>query len=262
LFLHMATRLKLLSWNVNGYRAVLKKGFGEFLLGQKPYILGLQEIKASPGQLDPADITPHDYHSQWNPAERSGYSGVAAFFREKPLSVVKGFGIERFDREGRVITLEYPRFRLLNVYFPNGGSGPERLAYKLDFYAAFLEHIETLRSDGKAVIFCGDVNTAHTPLDLARPKENENNSGFLAVERAWLDKLSSLGWVDTFRSFHPEPDNYTWWDYKTRAKERNVGWRIDYFFINEEKKGLVKNAFILPQVQGSDHCPVGLELEF
>jgi exodeoxyribonuclease-3 len=187
---------------------------------------------------------------------------VAVFFREEPLSASKGFGVKRFDSEGRVITLEYPQFYLLNVYFPNGGQGPERLAYKLDFYAAFLNHIESLRKTGKTVIFCGDVNTAHTPIDLARPKENENNSGFMPIERAWLDKITAMGWVDTFRVFHPEPGNYTWWDYKTRARERNVGWRIDYFFISEGKKGLIKEAFILPQVQGSDHCPIGLKLEF
>ena len=254
--------IKLLSWNVNGYRAILKKGFRDFLLAEKPDILGLQETKVSPEQLGPGDAAAPGYNSQWNCAERKGYSGVAAFFSGEPLAVSKGFGDARFDPEGRVITLEYPAFYLLNVYFPNGGQGPERLAYKLDFYAAFLNHIEVLRGTGKAVIFCGDVNTAHNPVDLARPKENENNSGFMPIERAWLDKITAMGWTDTFRSLHPEPGNYTWWDYKTRARERNVGWRLDYFFINGEKKNLVKEAFILPQVQGSDHCPIGLKLEF
>jgi len=252
--------MKLLSWNVNGYRAILKKGFGDFLISSKADILGLQEIKACPNQLTDKDKTFAGYRSAWNCAERKGYSGVAAFFGGEPLAVSNGFGIPRFDGEGRVITLEYPKFRLLNVYFPNGGQGPERLAYKLEFYEAFLEHIEALRKTGKAVIFCGDVNTAHNEIDLARPKENAANSGFMPVERAWLDKIAKLGWVDTFRTFHPEPDQYTWWDYKTRARERNVGWRIDYFFINHEKASLVKDAFILPSVQGSDHCPIGIDI--
>ncbi len=252
--------IKILSWNVNGYRAVLKKGFGDFLSSVQPDILGLQEVKACPEQLAPGNTAFAGYRFAWNCAERKGYSGVAAFFRPVPVSVAKGFGIKRFDDEGRVITLEYKDFYLLNVYFPNGGQGPVRLAYKLEFYEAFLKHIEKLRKTGKAVIFCGDVNTAHREIDLARPKENVGNSGFMPVERAWLDKITSLGWVDTFRALHPEPGRYTWWDYKTRARERNVGWRIDYFFINKEKAGLVKDAFILPEVQGSDHCPVGMLL--
>jgi len=252
--------LKILSWNVNGYRAVLKKGFGDFLLSARPDILGLQEVKSCPDQLAPKDTAFAGYTPAWNCAERKGYSGVAAFYAKKPLSVSNGFGEPRFDREGRVITLEYGDFYLLNVYFPNGGQGPERLAYKLDFYEAFLAHIEKLRKSGKAVIFCGDVNTAHNEIDLARPKENVGNSGFMPVERAWLDKITGKGWVDTFRAKHPEPGQYTWWDYKTKARERNVGWRLDYFFINSEKSFLVKDAFILPEVQGSDHCPVGLTL--
>ena len=253
--------LKILSWNVNGYRAVLKKGFGEFLLSARPDILGLQEVKSCPDQLAPKDTAFAGYTPAWNCAERKGYSGVAAFYAKKPLSVSNGFGEPRFDGEGRVITLEYGDFYLLNVYFPNGGQGPERLAYKLDFYEAFLAHIEKLRKSGKAVIFCGDVNTAHNEIDLARPKENVGNSGFMPVERAWLDKITGKGWVDTFRAKHPEPGQYTWWDYKTKARERNVGWRLDYFFINSEKSFLVKDAFILPEVQGSDHCPVGITLD-
>ena len=253
--------IKIISWNVNGYRAVLGKGFKEFLETSGADIAGLQEVKAAPEQLAPEDLAFGGYKSHWCPAERKGYSGVAAFFKAPPLSVSRGMGLGKYDVEGRVIALEYPAFHLLNVYFPNGGQGPERLAYKLDFYGAFLEHVETLRKTGKAVIFCGDVNTAHREIDLARPKENVNNSGFMPVERAWLDKITAMGWVDTFRLFHAGPDNYTWWDYKTRARERNVGWRIDYFFINREKAALVKNAFILPEIHGSDHCPIGIELE-
>ncbi len=253
--------MRLLSWNVNGYRAVLKKGFAGFLAASGAGVLGLQEVKACESQLTEEERSVAGYASSWNCAERKGYSGVAAFYREAPLAVRNGVGERRFDAEGRVMELEYPGFRLLNVYFPNGGQGPERLRYKLEFYDAFLEHIEKLRGKGKAVVFCGDVNTAHREIDLARPKENAENSGFMPIERAWLDKITSFGWVDTFRALHPEPDRYTWWDYKTRARERNVGWRIDYFFVNREKAGLVKDAFILPAVQGSDHCPVGIELK-
>ncbi len=252
--------IKIISWNVNGYRAVLGKGFGDFLASASPDILGLQEVKACPEQLAEKDTDFPGYNCAWNCAEKKGYSGVSAFFKEKPLKAANGFGETRFDREGRVITLEYPGFHLLNVYFPNGGQGPERLKYKLDFYEAFLSHIEKLRKTGKAVLFCGDVNTAHKEIDLARPKENVENSGFMPVERAWLDKITALGWVDTFRMFHPETGQYTWWDYKTRARERNVGWRIDYFFINKEKASLVLDAFIMPEVQGSDHCPIGIKL--
>lgn len=239
----------------------MKKGFGDFLFSSKPDILCLQEVKACPEQLGPADTEFPGYRNAWNCAERKGYSGVSAFYSRPPLAVLKGLGTRRFDAEGRVIALEYEDFHLLNVYFPNGGQGPERLAFKLDFYEAFLEHIEKLRKTGKAVIFCGDVNTAHREIDLARPRENAENSGFMPVERAWLDKITGQGWVDTFRARHPEPAQYTWWDYKTRARERNVGWRIDYFFINREKASLVRDAFILPEVRGSDHCPAGLTLD-
>lgn len=253
--------MKILSWNVNGYRAALKKGFGDFLLAARPDVLGLQEVKSNPDQLAAKDTAFPGYKCAWNGADRKGYSGVAAFYAADPLAVTNGLGEPRFDCEGRVITLEYPAFYLLNIYFPNGGQGPERLKYKLDFYEAFLAHIEKLRAAGKAVVFCGDVNTAHREIDLARPKENVENSGFMPIERAWLDKITGLGWVDTFRALHPEPGQYTWWDYKTKARERNVGWRLDYFFINKEKLPLIKDSFILPEIQGSDHCPIGITLD-
>jgi len=253
--------MKLLSWNVNGYRAVVKKGFFDFVKKEKPGLLGLQESKVSPEQLGEKDYRIPGYEAEFLPAERKGYSGVAVFYREKPLTVKKGLGIKKFDSEGRLLQLEYPGFYFLNGYFPNGGQGPERIRYKLDFYEAFLEHIEKLRRTGKPVVFCGDVNTAHNEIDLARPKENEKNTGFLRVERDWLDKITSLGWVDTFRHFDKKPGNYTWWDYKTGARERNVGWRIDYFFLDREHLGVLKKAFILPEVRGSDHCPLGIEIK-
>lgn len=253
--------MKLISWNVNGYRAALKKGFTDFLLSSEADVLAIQESKVSPEQLEEKDYAFPGYGAEFCAAERKGYSGVADFFREKPLSSSKGMGIKKFDSEGRLLGFEYPEFHFLNVYFPNGGQGPERLRYKLDFYEAFLKHVEKLRKTGKAVIFCGDVNTAHNEIDLARPKENEQNTGFLRIERDWLDKVTAAGWVDTFRHFNKEPGHYTWWDYKTRARERNVGWRIDYFFIDAGHLGTLKKAFILPEVQGSDHCPLGIELD-
>jgi len=252
--------IKIISWNVNGYRAALGKGFRDFLAGSGADIAGLQEVKALPEQLKAEDTAFAGYASEWCSAERKGYSGVAAFFKKAPLAVSRGLGEPRFDSEGRVISLEYKEFILLIVYFPNGGAGPERLKFKLEFYDAFFGHIEKLRKRGRPVIFCGDVNTAHRELDLARPRENSDRSGFLPVERAWLDKITAAGWVDTFRLFEKNGGKYTWWDYKTGARARNVGWRIAYFFINPEARDLVKNAFILPEIQGSDHCPIGLDL--
>lgn len=253
--------MKLLSWNVNGYRAILKKGFGDFLKKEKPDILGLQETKVSLDQLDENSCKFEGYFCEFNPAERKGYSGTAVFFKKKPLNIKKGFGIKKFDIEGRFIELEYSNFYFITVYCPNGGMGPERLQYKLDFYEAFLEYIENLKKNNKPVIICGDINTAHNEIDLARPKENENNTGFLRIERDWMDKLEAKGWVDTFRYLYPQKVAYTWWDYKTRARERNIGWRIDYFYINKEYLKIIKDSFMLENVQGSDHCPVGVNVE-
>jgi len=253
--------MKLLSWNINGYRAALKKGFAGFLLKEQPDIIGLQEMKVMREQLSPEDISLDGYKLALNSAERKGYSGVGVFYREEPLSVETGLGERRFDCEGRLLQLEYPGFWFVNCYFPQGGRGLERVRYKLEFYDSFLERIEKLRATGRPVIFCGDVNTAHKPVDLSHPKNNAGTSGFLPEERAWMDKLEALGWVDTFRVYHPEPLQYTWWDYKTRARTRNIGWRLDYFFINKEKISAVRDAYTMPSVMGSDHCPVGVELE-
>lgn len=254
-------KLRLLSWNVNGYRAVLKKGFADFLMSARPDILGLQEVKSLPEQLKPEDTSFEGYDRIWNGAERKGYSGTAVFFRNSPLNSGKGFGQPRFDCEGRVITLEYDKFFFITCYFPNGGQGEERLRYKLDFYDEFLKYVNNLRQAGKAVFFCGDVNTAHKPIDLEHPETNSDHTGFLPVEREWIDKVIASGWTDTFRHFCNEPKKYTWWDYKTRARSRNVGWRLDYFFADNEHMQCVKNAFIMPEIQGSDHCPAGIDIE-
>jgi len=259
----MAKKIKILSWNVNGMRAVLKKGFLQWLDKERPDILCVQETKADRLQL-PEDVTDHKhYHSFWHSATcKKGYSGVATFTLEEPIHVDVGFGMEKFDCEGRVVMTEFKHFILFNVYFPNGKQSSDRLNYKLEFYEAFLAHINQLKKKGKKIIFCGDVNTAHKEIDLTHPKANEKVSGFLPIERKWIDRVIKSGYIDTLRQFHPEPELYSWWDYKTRARERNVGWRIDYVFIQKELKKYLKGAFILPEVVGSDHCPVGAELQF
>ena len=252
--------MRLLSWNVNGLRAIARKGFGEWLQKTAPDVLCLQETKLQEHQVPDALRQITGYQAWFVSAERPGYSGVALYSRSAPRQVGSGFGASRFDDEGRVVWADFGRFMLYNVYFPNGGASAARLRYKLDFYEAFLEHINHQASDGADVIICGDVNTAHQPIDLARPKDNEIRSGFLPEERAWLDRLIAAGWIDTFRMFCDDPGQYSWWDYKTRARQRNVGWRIDYFFVNQALRDHIAGASIHPDVLGSDHCPVGLDV--
>lgn len=253
--------LKLLSWNVNGLRAVYKKGFLEWFKSENPDILCIQETKAHPEQLPNELLNVNGYKSYFSSSSlKKGYSGVAIYTRQLPINVEHGFGIPKFDDEGRIIIAKYKDFVLMNIYYPNGKASDERLKYKMDFYDAFLSFADNLVKKGDKLVICGDVNTAHKEIDIARPKENENVSGFLKVERDWMDKFISHGYVDTFRMFNQEPEQYTWWDMVTRARERNVGWRIDYFFVSENLRDKVKNAFILPDVMGSDHCPIGLEL--
>ena len=254
-------RLKMLSWNVNGLRAAHKKGFLDWLEKESPDIMCLQETKALKEQLPTELLEVDGYRAYFSSAERKGYSGVAIYTKDAPKEIKTGLGIKRFDIEGRTIIAEYEKFTLFNIYYPNGKASPERLKYKMDYYDAFLKYADKLNRQGGKLIICGDVNTAHKSIDLRNPKANEKNSGFLLIERAWIDKLVDHGYVDTFRMFHPdEPDHYTWWTYRMGARARNVGWRIDYFFITEEHKGLVKDAFILKDVMGSDHCPLGVEL--
>lgn len=249
---------KLISWNVNGLRAVEKKGFIDFLNTCGADILAIQETKAMPEQLSEALRAPKGWHAYFCAAERKGYSGVAVYTRREPLSVQYGLGVEEFDREGRTLILEFPTFFFLNIYYPNGGQGPERIDFKLRFYDCFLKKSKELFKTGKTVIVCGDVNTAHQPIDLARPKENETHTGFLPEERVWLDKFIQEGYTDTFRHFVQDGGHYTWWDYKTGARARNVGWRIDYFFIDTPSVGKLKSAQMLSDVMGSDHCPIEL----
>jgi len=254
-------KIKLLSWNVNGLRAAYKKGFLDWVLKENPDILCIQETKAHEEQLSDDLRNVNGYQSYFCSGERKGYSGVALYTKIKPLDIKKGFGKKKFDNEGRILIAEYSDFTLFNIYYPNGKASPERLKYKMDFYDAFFNYTNKLKKAGKKIIICGDVNTAHKEIDIARPKENSKVSGFLPEERAWIDKFLEAGYIDTFRMFNSKPDNYTWWDMITRARERNVGWRIDYFFVSENVKADVKDAFILSDVMGSDHCPIGIELE-
>ena len=253
--------VRILCWNVNGIRAARRNGFLEWLEKESPDILCVQETKAHPEQLDEKLREPEGYHTCWNFPERKGYGGVATFSKEKPLNIQKNLGVPEFDIEGRVLISENPSFTLFNVYFPNGKKNEERLKYKLDFYDAFFGFIETLRKKGQKLIICGDFNTAHKEIDIARSKENEKISGYLPIERNWLDKLVAHSYVDTFRYINKEPNQYTWWDLKTRARERNVGWRIDYFFVTENLVKSISRAYILPDVMGSDHCPIGITLK-
>lgn len=253
--------MKILSWNVNGLRAVFKKDFAQWVAKADPNILCLQETKARPEQVAKELETIKGYDVHFASAQKPGYSGVALFSKEKPLSVKQTFGVTRFDDEGRVLQADYGKFILFNIYFPNGKASPERLEYKMDFYEAFLMEMKKLLKKDKKIIICGDVNTAHKEIDLARPKENSKVSGFLPQEREWVDRFLELGFLDTLRLFDQSPGLYTWWDVISRARDRNVGWRIDYFYASQNLKKNIKNAYILPEVTGSDHCPIGLELE-
>ncbi len=252
--------MRLISWNVNGIRAAHKKGFLEWLELEKPDVLCIQETKAHESQLPTALKDVEGYSCWFTQPERKGYSGVALYTRQEPRSVSFGLGVERFDSEGRTVVADFDDFVFLGIYFPNGKRSKERLRYKMDFYDSFLDYVDNLRNEGRNVVVCGDVNTAHREIDLARPKENERISGFLPEERAWMDTFLDHGYVDTFRQFNQEPGNYSWWDQMTRARERNVGWRIDYFFTDTDFAPNLTDAFILPDVMGSDHCPVGIEI--
>lgn len=236
-----------------------KKGFWEWLEEARPEVLCLQETKAQPEQLSEQLRDPAGYEAYWHSAERKGYSGVATF-SHVPTAVQHGFGVPEFDVEGRVLISEHDGFLLLNCYMPNGKQSQERLDYKLRFYAALLDCCDRQHAAGQQLVICGDVNTAHKEIDLAHPKENESISGFLPEERAWIDKYLEHGLVDAFRAFHPEPEQYTWWSYITRARSRNVGWRIDYFLVSEGLMPRVQDCTIMADVMGSDHCPIALDL--
>jgi len=252
--------MKLISWNINGLRAIERKGFLNWLEQEDPDVIGVQEIKARKEQLSPELISPQGYFSYFNSAERKGYSGTAIYSKIKPHEVKQGMGIEHFDKEGRIQEVDYGDFIFFNIYFPNGKRNGERLLYKLDFYDYALKYFDDLVKQGKKILISGDYNTAHKEIDLARPKANEKESGFLPIERAWIDKLIEHGYIDCFREFNKEPNNYTWWSYRGGARHRNVGWRIDYFFCSQNMRDQLKNCYHLTDVMGSDHCPVVVEL--
>jgi exodeoxyribonuclease III len=246
---------------VNGIRAVMKKGFLEFAEREDPDILCLQETKIHEKQLTQEMMNLHGYYSTWAFAERAGYSGVVVYSKVKPKSVQVELGGGVHDDEGRLVLAEFEDFTLVNVYIPNGGRGDHRIEYKLNYYDEMLDLLEKRRAAGENLVICGDFNTAHTEIDLARPRANVNVTGFLPVERAWLDKFVGAGYVDTFRHLNPETTGaYSWWSYRSAARKRNVGWRIDYFYVNEEFMDKVKNSEIMAEVEGSDHCPLELNL--
>lgn len=250
--------MKLVSWNVNGIRAVLNKGFHEFLATAQADIVCLQETKAREEQVGAKF---DGYFAYWNSAERPGYSGTAIFSKTEPLDVRHGIGVDEHDKEGRVITAEYPDFFLVNVYVPNSGRELLRLGYRTEAWGpAFLQYLKTLEKT-KPVVFCGDLNVAHKEIDLARPKANVKNAGFTPQERASFDTYIAAGFLDTFRELEPAGGHYTWWSYMGSARAKNIGWRIDYFCISPSLRPRLKEAFIWPQVMGSDHCPVGLVLQ-
>ena len=258
----MSNTINLLSWNVNGIRAVHRKGFLDWFQNVSPDIMALQETRATKDQVPKELLNLEGYYSYWVSAEKKGYSGVSIFSKVEPLNVREGLGFPEFDSEGRTIIAEYPNFTLLNAYFPSGTRGLERVDYKLAYNEAFLSVCEDIRATGKPIIFCGDVNIAHNEIDLTNPKQNKKNSGFLPEERAWMDKIMSMGYVDTFRHLYPDAaERYTWWTVRGTARQRNVGWRIDYVILTEDLVPNLKDAYILHDVMGSDHCPLGVELE-
>lgn len=253
--------MKLITWNVNGIRAAGRAGFLDWFAKEKADVVAVQETKARPEQLEETLRNPAGYHSYWHSAEKAGYSGVAIFSKKEPLKVIEGLGIAEFDSEGRVIQAEYEDFTLINAYFPNSQREHARLGYKLAFCEAMLRHCQDLRGKGKNVILCGDINVAHEEIDLANPKTNVNNAGFLPEERAWLTKYLKHGYVDAFRHFEKGGGHYTWWSYRPGVRERNIGWRLDQNFVNEELRERLKSSRHQCETKGSDHCPVTLELK-
>lgn len=253
--------MKIYCWNVNGIRAIQKKGFLEWISQEQPDILCLQETKAQQDQLEDQLINIPGYHSYFHSAEKKGYSGTAIYSKIKPLEVWTGLPEERFNTEGRTIIAKYEDFILMNIYFPNGKQREERLQFKMDFYRAFQAYATKLVDQGNHVIVCGDYNTAHNEMDLANPESNNKISGFLPEERAWMDRFIQSGFIDVFRHFYPDKVQYTWWSYMFKARENNVGWRIDYFFINSSMLDKVESVAIHNEVLGSDHCPLSLTIK-
>jgi len=253
--------MKVYSWNVNGLRAVAKKSFFDWIAYESPDILFLQETKLQDDTLPDELRNIEGYHSCFSHAEKKGYSGTGVYTKNEPDEVYYGFGKKEFDCEGRIVALKFGDTVMFNIYFPNGQMSEDRLKYKLDFYDAALDHFESLRAKGYNLLISGDYNTAHNEIDLKNAKANENYSGFLRIERDWLDKFVRTGYVDTFRNLYPDKVQYSWWSYRFNARKNNTGWRIDYHFVNKEFLPKVRDSYIMNDVYGSDHCPVVVDLD-
>ncbi len=252
--------MKIYSWNVNGIRAAERKGFIEWVENTEMDILCIQETKAHVEQLNDNLININGYKSFFNSGERKGYSGTAVYYKKEPNKIWTGLPDEKFNNEGRTINMEYDDFVIMNIYFPNGKQKDERLKFKMEFYDELLDYANKIKESGKEVIICGDVNTAHNEIDLKNPESNSKYSGFLPEERAWIDKFLDNGYKDTFRELHPDEVKYSWWSYRFKAREKNVGWRIDYFYVSDGLMDRVKSSEIHNEIMGSDHCPISLEL--
>ncbi len=257
--------MRILTWNVNGFRSVVRNGFFDWLSKESPDVLCLQETKCNPSQLDESHLAPFGYQTYWHSAKKLGYSGVAVFCKTNktctPKTVYEGIGISEIDDEGRVLVAEFEDFTLINAYFPNSQREHARLGFKLKFCKDMLKYCEKFKKAGRNIILCGDYNIAHKEIDLRNPKSNENNPGFLPQERAWMDEFLSNGYCDTFRNFIQEGGHYTWWSYRPGVRERNIGWRIDYHCVNERFLPAIEKSRILNSIYGSDHCPVELVLK-
>jgi exodeoxyribonuclease-3 len=254
--------MRIVSWNVNGLRSVLNKGAGQWIQRQNADVVCLQEIKVTPEQLNSEHLESLlGYQPIWHPAKKPGYSGVLTLDHKEPVKYQVGLGIDNYDVEGRLICTQYPGFSLFNVYFPNGKRDHTRLAYKLDFYASLLDVCDQMHAAGEQIIICGDFNTAHREIDLKNPKQNAATSGFLPEERAWIDRYLEHGFVDPYRQIYPERVQYTWWTYRMGAREKNIGWRIDYFLVSKALLPMIKDVVTYEQVTGSDHCPVELVID-
>ncbi len=253
--------MKITTWNINGIRAALKKDIAKWIGDYKPDILCLQEVKAKFEQVDLSPILDLGYSVIWNAAERPGYSGVATFYLNEPEAVIKGMGIEQFDAEGRIIQTSFQGFELFNIYFPNGGQENKRVPFKLEFYKELLDKCDALHKEGKNIIITGDFNTAHNEIDLKNPKQNEKNTGFLPEERAWIDTYLEHDFIDIFRKRYPEKEQYSWWTYRFNSREKNIGWRLDYYLISSRLEEKIIDVTIHDEVMGSDHCPVTLEIK-
>ena len=252
--------MKITTWNINGIRAAMGKNILEWVNSYQPDVLCLQEIKAKEDQIDIDQIKAIGYEAVFNPAERPGYSGTATFIKSDPPEVIKGLGKDIFDNEGRVIRTSFQDFELFNIYFPNGGRDNNRVPYKLDFYAYLLDICDKMQQEGKDIIITGDFNTAHKEIDLKNPKANEKNTGFLPEERVWIDRYLEHGFIDAYRSLYPEEESYTWWTYRFGARQKNIGWRLDYFLVTKRIMERTKDVIIHSEIMGSDHCPVTIIL--